>query len=287
MKLKDAVDRHAKDLESRSFAVEEVGRDERLTLELYQEFVVMSEHQFIQHFGGVRRVKDPKVPQVWLTSLGGEPELCYIFKHPDRPWRGLRVSSSIAEHKDTEMLKGSSHLHKEQSSLVLKHGFQQRCESSQLSQILSKNPCLSTVEEYAQKLDRRRERPPTGSADNEAVKGVGQDDGEAVFAEQQTVSVGEDEVDMLGVIKSWPSFETPTLEEKAKKKKKKEHDSADSRIVKSAMARSGSFTAEDLDLEGDDDRASGSTKLEQSSGAKKKRRRQRRHASVGSSLCHW
>eukprot|EP00971_Amphidinium_carterae_P351734 6492258-Amphidinium_carterae.2 len=104
--------------------------------------------------GGVHKAKDPKVPKVHLRNLSGEMEPMWVFKSDDN-YRKLRITTVLGECKSTHVLEPEQHLHQEQGLLSLNHAMKARLAESQLSELLQKNPCLSTMEEYKEKLQKK------------------------------------------------------------------------------------------------------------------------------------
>ena len=155
-KLKLECDRSSTDAANKGFNEDTVSGEQMFECAVISSFVMLSQQDYINEFSGSHRSKDPKCPCISVVNHHGEIEKAWIFRDPERPFRRLEVKSMVGERRSTDIMKGSDHLHSRQGTLVVQGALNARVSGSALMEVIGKNPCLSSVEEYAEKLRKRR-----------------------------------------------------------------------------------------------------------------------------------
>ena len=243
MKLRKACEDSADNLQGRPFPVESVDIDRRVMMEVEHTYIALSDYQYCARFGGAHRQKDPKCPQIWIQNLAGEQELVWLFREEDVQYRRVRLKSVVADAKMTQVQCASDHLHPEQGHMVYKHSIQQRHGSSNIQEVLSRNPCLSTLDEYMLKLERRK------NAETEED-----------FGQQQKMEEADTDSDAdasgQNWVKSMQDFHTPVAAEKQSKKRKEGQQQSWSRpphATRASRSKSAASLGDGVDEEVVDD----------------------------------
>eukprot|EP00971_Amphidinium_carterae_P063413 1255283-Amphidinium_carterae.2 len=155
-------------LEGRDFLATGVEAKETHTAEVISDYLLLTDQQYLLAFGTQHRTKDPKVPSIYITNHHGAQEKVWVFRD-EESYRRLRVCSKVGEVKTKQVLHPDSHLHEHQGEEWLKSCLNQRlADTNILAEILCKNPCLSTISGYKEKLNKRQgvlsEQSPSDSA---------------------------------------------------------------------------------------------------------------------------
>ena len=153
--LKAEVEKSMADSSSRSFRLDDVHSKQVIGYEMSSEFVVVSQQEFLNFFGTTHKSKDPKLPQCRLVNAQGRSEVCYLFKD-DSSYRKLRLISTVFEERASEIQTKQDHVHSRQGQESLQHATVTRLESTGLSDLFQKNACVCTMDEYYERLHRRK-----------------------------------------------------------------------------------------------------------------------------------
>ena len=176
LQLLQEIKAHDADPSQRGYPLESVKTTHLVSATLETEFVVMTPQEYLNEFGGVHKCKDPKLPTATVSNLAGHKELVYIFR-PDHSYRRLRLSSMAGDVRDQVRLRELDHMHQHQGSRVLEHVVNQRLHGSNLISLLAKNPCVSTISEFHEKL--RKRKGGSGGSQVDGEEAAGTNDGES------------------------------------------------------------------------------------------------------------
>ena len=165
--LKKQVESSMAEPEKRPFAVEAVLGEASLTAVMETQFYLLSAQEYLNMFGQAHRAKDPKVPQVRVQNHLGETEVCFAFRKSDE-FRTLKLTSSAGHSRQSQLLTLADHLHSKQAQHVWKHAAVQQQDATSVSDLLLKNSCVCTIEEYQSRL--LKSQMPKVLGDEEASK---------------------------------------------------------------------------------------------------------------------
>eukprot|EP00971_Amphidinium_carterae_P016732 330201-Amphidinium_carterae.2 len=188
------------DLDGRDFLATGVEAMETHTIEVLSDYLLLTDQQYLLAFGTQHRTKDPKVPSIYITNHHGAREKVWVFRD-EESYRRLRVCSKVGESKTKQVLQPDSHIHEKQGEEWLKSCLNQRLNDTNiLGELLCKNPCLSTINGYKEKLNKRLgvlgESPSDGDASTRepiALAAESDDDGNDEGADENDEE--EDEKD--------------------------------------------------------------------------------------------
>ena len=250
-KLREAIAKNSEDPTLKQFAAEDVHVDQCYTAVVSQDMLLLSEQQYINLFKWAHRVKDPKCPQLWIRNAQGDDELCWVFKDPSSPYRKLRIEAAVGEVSQAEVLRKADHLRGDQGQQLLRHSLRQRAAQSSLADVICKNACLSTLDEYMEKLQRRRsgsEDVEQGSLmEKEATEDIEEGDDEA---DAEAVKPSSDNIadhTSKAALKPMPLYTTPQSKSKKAKGSTGLSSSNDSKALQRAGSKASLATEEESD----------------------------------------
>ena len=178
-KLKQTIDKHKAEPSSRPFFPCNVGADVSSYLRVEKDFLVLSKSELAKALGRDPRGKDPKAHVVTLQLDQPEPEVCYVFRDPERPHRRLIAGHYMGETKQELVLPAENHHFDTQAFQTLRGCFSNRTGSSGEGDLDSRQ--LNTLDEYLSKVASRDAAPAQPS------KKPVQKDGSAKMVERRSV----------------------------------------------------------------------------------------------------
>ena len=215
--MKKACIDHQTDLEKRQFLPERLDVSSGFHAEISASYILMSEHQYLLRFGCHHRAKDTKLVQIAVTGLSGELERYWVFRDDQEPYKRLKLSATSDEVKTTACMQPDEHIHADQGTLLMKHALQGRLQQSSLAELVQKNPCVTTVAEYATRLAKKKGSDQKEQSDTEVEDN--DPDPDAIMKDESQSSMAD-----VGTTVAEPvrrlHWQTPSPEEKKKKKRK-------------------------------------------------------------------
>ena len=139
----------AKSPRSRPFFLESVEREADMQARVTRSFILLSQYDFQQCFGKAPRACDPKCPVVEVQDVDGTVQSFYAFTDPEKPFRCLELSSSVAEVRSEELLAKEGHVHATQAAQCQRSRSSSRLHSSGCNALLAKQQAnLCSISEY-------------------------------------------------------------------------------------------------------------------------------------------